>query len=247
MYSLLVLATVAISQVLSMPLSSWTNNKRSEGAVAISCNRPGVFAMTFDDGPYQYSYQLASLLKEKGVRATFFLTGNNWVNVESDSVETEDGQKSYLDVIRHAYAMGHEIASHTYSHKVLRGASEETIREEMNKESDIIYEAIKKRPAIMRPPQGDIGSEEVDILNGLGYTVVNWDLNTNDWQSEDAKVGMQAYEETLKDQSIGHIALEHEVYDYTVKDLVPWAIDYVKGLGLEFVTVSDCLGVEAYQ
>ena len=43
------------------------------------CNRPGVFALTFDDGPSQYSWGLAKSLKDQGIKATFFINGNNAV------------------------------------------------------------------------------------------------------------------------------------------------------------------------
>ncbi|KAG1457744.1 hypothetical protein G6F56_006545 [Rhizopus delemar] len=47
--------------------------------VYVSCNRPGIFAMTFDDGPYQYSWDLAKSLNEQGIHSTFFINGKNWV------------------------------------------------------------------------------------------------------------------------------------------------------------------------
>jgi hypothetical protein len=43
------------------------------------CNRPGVFALTFDDGPDKYSWGLAKTLQEQGIKATFFINGNNSV------------------------------------------------------------------------------------------------------------------------------------------------------------------------
>lgn len=66
-------------------------------------------------------------------------------DVESDSVSTSDGEKGYMEIIKHIYDMGHEVASHTYEHKVLSDLSEEEIEYQMNKQSDIIFEAIGKR------------------------------------------------------------------------------------------------------
>lgn len=53
----------------------------SQGRASVysQCSVPGAFALTFDDGPYQYSWYLASYLKEKGIPATFFVNGKNWV------------------------------------------------------------------------------------------------------------------------------------------------------------------------
>ncbi|KAG0738258.1 hypothetical protein G6F57_006521 [Rhizopus arrhizus] len=221
----------------------------NEDGVYVSCNRPGVFAMTFDDGPYEYSWELAKTLNELGIRSTFFINGKNWVDVESDSVSTSDGEKGYMEIIKHIYDMGHEVASHTYEHKVLSDLSEEEIEYQMNKQSDIIFEAIGKRPALMRPPTGAYDENTLVVLKELGYSVVNWDIDTNDWREHDFDEEKSAYEEMKDDsnQSLGHIALEHEVYDQTVSELIPWVIDYIHSMGYKFVTVSDCIGVDAYQ
>ncbi|KAG1436214.1 hypothetical protein G6F55_014242 [Rhizopus delemar] len=66
-------------------------------------------------------------------------------NVETDKVTTSDGEKTYMEVIKHYYDMGHEVASHTYEHKELQGLSEQDIEYQMNTESDIIFKAIGKR------------------------------------------------------------------------------------------------------
>ncbi|KAG1438785.1 hypothetical protein G6F56_012523 [Rhizopus delemar] len=205
--------------------------------------------MTFDDGPYQYSWDLATSLHEQNISSTFFINGNNWVDVEKDSLTTSEGEKTYMEVIKHYYDMGHEVASHTYEHKELQGLTEEEITYQMNTESDIIYKAIGKRPALMRPPTGSYDANALSVLKKLGYSVVNWDLDTNDWRAHDFTQEKSAYQEMDKDtaQSLGHITLEHEVYEQTVNELVPWAIDYLKTKGYQLVTASDCIGVEAYQ
>ncbi|OBZ86142.1 Peptidoglycan-N-acetylglucosamine deacetylase [Choanephora cucurbitarum] len=229
------------------PVEAPTGSNVQDG-VYLSCNRPGVFALSFDDGPYQYSWDLAKSLKEQNITATFFINGNNWVNVETDSVETSDGQKTYMEVIAHYKEMGHEVASHTYEHKVLAGLSAEDVEYQMNTQSDIIKKAIGLRPAIMRPPTGAYDDNVLATLRKLGYAVVNWDVDTNDWRNHNFEEEKAAYQTMDQDtpQSIGHITLEHEVFEQTVNELVPWAIEYIKSKNYEFVTVSDCLGVPAY-
>lgn len=66
-------------------------------------------------------------------------------DVEHDSVETSDGVKTYKQVLKHAYDSGHQIASHTYEHKDLKGLSASEVRYQMNKVADIIEEAIGQR------------------------------------------------------------------------------------------------------
>ncbi|EPB82360.1 hypothetical protein HMPREF1544_10907 [Mucor circinelloides 1006PhL] len=219
-----------------------------QGGVYVSCNKPGVFALTFDDGPYEYSWDLAKSLNEQGIAATFFINGKNWVNVLTDSVTTSDGKKTYMEVVKHYKDMGHEVASHTYEHKELAGLSDSEIEYQMNTQSDIIYKAIGKRPAIMRPPAGSYDDNTLKVLRKLGYSVVTWDVDTRDWATHNLNDEEKAYKTMDKDTSsiLGHITLEHEVYDQTVNGLVPWAIKYVKSKNYKFVTMSECLGVTDY-
>lgn len=170
-------------------------------------------------------------------------------DVEKDSVKTSDGEKTYMEVVKHYKDMGHQIGSHTYEHKELSGLSASEVEYQMNTQSDIIYKAAGVRPAVMRPPSGAYDDTSLKTLRNLGYSVVTWDVDTKDWKTHNLKEEEAAYDTMNKDssKSLGHIALEHEVYDQTVDDLVPWAINYVKSKDYEFVTVADCLGVDAYQ
>lgn len=61
--------------------------------------------------------------------------------METDSVNTSDGKKTYMEVIKHYVDMGHELASHTYEHVELAGLKDADIKYQMNKQSDIIYKA----------------------------------------------------------------------------------------------------------
>ncbi|KAI9487313.1 MAG: hypothetical protein EXX96DRAFT_646997 [Benjaminiella poitrasii] len=232
------------------PAPTSTVDDSDQVKIYTHCNRTGVFALTFDDGPDKYSWGLAKTLKEQGVKATFFLNGANSVNVLEDSTMTEDGQKTYLEVIKHYYDSGHEIASHTLRHTNLVGLTEDEVREEMNKQSDIIYKAIGKRPALMRPPEGVIDKVSGKVLKELGYSDVMWDVDTKDWEHKGLKAEQARVRAIMDDDianvTMGHIALEHDIHEDTVKNLVPWFIEYVKKKGYEFVTVSDCIGVSPY-
>ncbi|KAI7896766.1 uncharacterized protein EV154DRAFT_584934 [Mucor mucedo] len=216
-----------------------------------SCNRPGVFALTFDDGPDKYSWGLAKTLHDQGIKATFFINGANSVNVLEESTTTEEGEKTYLEVIKQYYDQGHEIASHTYEHKDLKGLTVEEVEYQMNTQSDVIFKAIGKRPALMRPPEGVTDDVSAKVLKDLGYHNILWDIDTNDWRhlglSTEQKNVKEVLDEDIANVTMGHISLEHDIHEDTVNTLVPWLTEYVKSKGLTFVTVSDCIGVEPYQ
>ncbi|KAI9357511.1 hypothetical protein BD770DRAFT_388900 [Pilaira anomala] len=252
--SLLLTLACTVTAVMARPtIRAESTSPAGDNSVPVysQCNRPGVFALTFDDGPDKYSWGLAKSLHDQGIKATFFINGLNSVNVLEDTTTTEDGEKSYLEVIKQYYDQGHEIASHTYEHMNLEGLSEDEVKFQMNTQSDIIYKAIGKRVKLMRPPEGVTDKVSSKVLKELGYSNILWDIDTLDWQ----KKGLSFEQSNVKDvldkdvanKTMGHISLEHDIHEDTVKTLVPWLTEYVKSKGLTFVTVSDCLGIEAYQ
>ena len=79
---------------------------------------PKRVALTFDDGPYpNLTRQLLDGLRERGVKASFFVVGEN--------------AKAYPDVIEMMYEDGHLIGNHTYHHVQLTEVGEEKFKEEI--------------------------------------------------------------------------------------------------------------------
>lgn len=75
----------------------------SPGVVITKCSKPGVLALAYDDGPYQYTSTLVDILDKAGAKGTFFWTGTLYGCIYS--------QKA---AVQKAYASGHQIASHTW-------------------------------------------------------------------------------------------------------------------------------------
>ncbi|KAI7851006.1 hypothetical protein BDC45DRAFT_427227, partial [Circinella umbellata] len=198
--------------------------------------------LTFDDGPHIFTYDLANELSKNGVKATFFINGDNYHKL----TDPAPNSGTYGDVVKHSYSLGHQIASHTYSHKNLDKLTESQVRSEMTKNSDAIYKAIGKRPAFMRPPEGAYKDETRRILGELGYTMVMWDIDVLDWSSNGLSAQQKIYKDALASGG-GHIALQHDVYETTAKKLAPWIIKYAKEQGYQFVTVAECAGTAAYR
>lgn len=111
------------------------------------CNRPGVFALTFDDGPFEYTWNLAHDLQAQGIKATFFTNGHNFFKTDfnTTTTNTRDGPKTYMEVLQAIDALGHELASHTYEHRNLAGLTVEEVEYQMNMQSDLIFAATGKR------------------------------------------------------------------------------------------------------
>jgi peptidoglycan-N-acetylglucosamine deacetylase len=105
-----------------------------------SCRVDGPYiAMTFDDGPHPVlTPRLLDMLKARGIRATFFLIGQN--------------AAEYPDIVRRIAAEGHEIGNHTWDHPQLTKLSPIALREEIDRTSSTIAEIIGKPVLVMRPP-----------------------------------------------------------------------------------------------
>lgn len=98
-----------------------------------------VIALTFDDGPNEpYTSQLAELLAESDVPATFFQVG---ANVERAP-----------EVTRRLAEDGHLIGNHSWSHQVQRCVGEKVIREETVRTQDLLTSVLGRSPTFCRPP-----------------------------------------------------------------------------------------------
>lgn len=245
----LVASILAIASYVSAAPAS-LSKRAATAQVITTCSVPGTIALTFDDGPFEYTWDLADYLKKEGVVATFFFNGNNYVNVDTQTVKTSAGTKTYKQVIKHVYDRGHQIGSHTYSHLELAGQSTSKIQSEMSKLEAIFRSVIGKNPLYMRPPAGSYDNNVLKTLGASGYKVIMWDIDSNDWRYQNDKslaMEQKHYKDVIEKDSSknpqGHIALHHDVYQKTAEQLTPWVVKYIKDKKkYKFVSVAECIG-----
>ncbi|KAF9439264.1 hypothetical protein BGZ76_007465 [Entomortierella beljakovae] len=240
-FRLAVLATIFTAFTSALPVHKASLQKRapvSAGTYITQCTEPGTVAITFDDGPHIYTKQLLDNLRGKNAKVTFFLCGQNYGNINE-----------YADVVKAMYTDGHQIASHTYNHKVLTAPDmdKDKIISEMTLLEDAIDGIIGVRPVYMRPPTGAYSSEVLDTLGELNYKVIGWDYDTDDWRHpDDVAASLEVYETALEPHGAlsqpGHIFLQHDTLQTTATQLGPEAVDYALSLGYRVVTVGECLG-----
>jgi len=100
-------------------------------------------AMTFDDGPSaENTPRLLEMLKQRNIKATFFLIGQNVA--------------SNPDLVRRILAEGHEIGNHSWTHPQLSKLSDQRVSSEITKTQDAIKDASGFTPTLLRPPYGAI-------------------------------------------------------------------------------------------
>lgn len=188
------------------------------------CRKAKCIALTFDAGPGEDTPELLDILKEKKVSATFFLLGRNHV-------------LKHPDTVRRIQDEGHEVANHTWTHKILTDEEPEEIRAELEKTQEAIEKITGKRPRLMRPPQGRTDDQVSGISKELGLSQVLWSATAKDYSTNDsALITRRILDQTGKDG----IILLHDIYKGTVP-AVPGIIDALQKDGYTFVTVPELM------
>jgi len=156
---------------------------------------PKALALTFDDGPGPvYTGQVLALLRRHGVKATFFLIGEN--------------VESYPDVVRQILGDGHLVGNHTWSHPDLGRLSRSRIREEIERTGELIARVGGMRPpTVFRAPGGFFPSASLEICGELGLRPVSWSVDPEDWSNPGTDV---IIDRVLRRARTGSIVLEHD-------------------------------------
>jgi len=192
-----------------------------------SAEHPAI-ALTFDDGPStKLTGPLLDVLKEKQVKATFFVLGT-----------LLNGSRE--DLLRREVAEGHEIGNHTFSHQILKKADAATTRDELVRTTDLIQSIAGVTPTIMRPPTGGYSATTEDVTRELGLVIVNWSWQScpEDWNHKDDPDYIADF--VIENAANGHIILLHDSNSATVA-AVPRIIDGLAEKGFRFMTVSELL------
>lgn len=178
-------------------------------------------ALTFDDGPSpRYTEKLLDGLKERDVKASFFIIGEN---VEGNE-----------DILKRMAQEGHIIGNHTFSHVQLSTVSYDVGLKEIEETNNSIFNACGVMPEYIRPPYGSWNDRMTMDVN---MTEVLWNVDPLDWQVSDSSL---VTKRVLKCVDDGSIILLHDVYESSV-DAALEIVDALQKEGYEFVTIDELL------
>ncbi|MFF4377977.1 polysaccharide deacetylase family protein [Kitasatospora sp. NPDC001547] len=153
-----------------------------------------VVALTIDDGPDpRHTPTVLALFEQYGIRATFFLIGEN--------------AAEHPALVREIADRGHHIANHTWTHPDLRHLSEAKVRDELERTSDLLHRATGRQPTWFRAPGGDWSTASLRVAADLGMRNMAWSVDPRDW----ARPGTPAIiDRILKGVRPGSIVLNHD-------------------------------------
>ena len=192
-----------------------------DGSYNASEKRP-MIALTFDDGPGEYTSELLDCLEENNAHATFFMLGQNVQN--------------YQDDVKRMLELGCEIGNHSWDHANMYELSLDSVVKEFNDADQALIDACGQASTVVRAPYGNANE---DIMNAVGKPFFMWSLDSLYWKYKDVDLDyksiMQDNSSVIKD---GTIILMHDIHEPSVKAaerIIPELIN----MGFKLVTVSE--------
>ncbi|WP_052737904.1 polysaccharide deacetylase family protein [Bacillus sp. SA1-12] len=186
-------------------------------------------ALTFDDGPENiYTPQILDILRQKDVKATFFVVGKQ--------------AREYPEQLKQIYKEGHAIGNHTWDHPHLPDLSDQELKDTIQATSEEIKKITGVKPNLFRPPYGEFEDRQIALLNKQGYRSIIWTADTKDWSGVSAE---EIVSRVKKEARPGVIILQHNYHvsgEFETVKALPEIIDYLRAQGYEFVTVPTILG-----
>lgn len=195
-----------------------------------------VVALTFDGGSGAVGVDsILGTLADKGVRATFFLTG--------------DFARRNPDAVAAMAAAGHRLGNHSDTHAHYPQLRNVEITADLARAEGAIVQASGGAAAkpLFRFPYGDRTSADIRAVNAAGYLPVRWTVDTLGWAGTargiSADVVLQRILDTLRPGQIVlmHVGANPDDGSTFDADALPRIIDELRARGYSFVALDDAL------
>ena len=171
---------------------------------------------------------LLSLLDEAEAKATFFVTG--------------EFCDKYPEDVRKMYQAGHEIANHSDAHPHVKGMNILDLTADTEECTRKIKMITGEKPALYRAPYGEYDDNVVSTIEGLGMKMIQWSVDSIDWQDPDPDTIISRITEGTQS---GSILLFHNDLENTAQAL-PQLLTALKQKGFVFSRVSDMVYYDSY-
>src|ERR1700733_5238218 len=151
------------------PAPIWPALRRSLGVEDRTASGRG-YALTFDDGPHvEGTPAVLEILAGAGVRATFFLVG--------EQVRRNPA------LAREILAAGHAIGLHCDRHRTLLRLAPWQVREDLARALSTIEDASGCSPVLYRPPYGVLNASALRLARARGWRTLLWTQWGRDWEA----------------------------------------------------------------
>jgi peptidoglycan/xylan/chitin deacetylase (PgdA/CDA1 family) len=175
----------------------------------------GYVALTFDDGPSDYTKAIVDLLRERGVAGTFLFIGRN--------------ADRYTVEAAYAAEQGMAVGNHSWDHSNLTTKEMDDISVNIAKANEVIGKHSDALVSVFRPPYGALNDDMAIAAEELGMKMLMWNRDPKDWQAASSKEIIR-YFKTI--DASGGIYVMHE--KKATLDALPDIIDYLLEQDLKF-------------
>lgn len=193
-----------------------------DGSYDPSKKRP-MIALTFDDGPGEYTETLLDTVEKYNAHVTFFMVGQNVEGHES--------------TIQRMLKLGCELGNHTWDHpsQTLPNMDLDSVLQEFQKTDDALVKACGQAATVCRAPYGSVTEDQ---MAAVGKPFFMWSTDSLDWKLMDADAD---YNQIMNDSSLGDgsIILMHDIHEPSVKCATEKLIPALVDQGYKLVTVSE--------
>jgi peptidoglycan/xylan/chitin deacetylase (PgdA/CDA1 family) len=154
---------------LTFPCRECLSGDESHRVYACGKSDGNELALTFDDGPHpEYTPQILDILKNNGVKATFFVIGKN--------------AELYPELVERMVREGHTVGNHTYTHRPIHEQKEEGFYRDVLKNRSLLL-GFSVKDGLFRPPGGVCDEKVLALGKKLDYDVILWTVDTEDWKA----------------------------------------------------------------
>lgn len=199
-----------------------------------------VVYLTFDDGPSKNTPDILRVLREEGVKATFFVTAQF---------------PKFLPYLTEEAREGHMVAAHSYSHDFNVYENFDTYFADMDSIQQIIKQYTGHRTPLIRFPGGssnrvaakrfqrDIMPDLTEEVQRRGYQYVDWNLDSHDAAGRNVSVARLVRNSCHADQTHICLLMHDAPGKRTTVEALPAIIDFYRREGYAF----DVLSATGYQ
>ncbi|WP_052345742.1 polysaccharide deacetylase family protein [Paucisalibacillus sp. EB02] len=185
-------------------------------------------ALTFDDWASDETISaVLDILNDYQIQSTFFLIGN--------------GVEKNPQLARLIVEQGHEVASHSYNHKVVVSMNPEELQEDLVKNDEILSYALQEKPLNMfRPAQGIMDDETANVITATGVEyIVLYDVASLDWNL--SLTEEEVFNRVIEKTGPGSIINMHILDESHTVQLLPKIIEHLQQQGYVFRKISEMI------
>ena len=189
-------------------------------------------ALTFDDGPNpRYTPKLLDILKEHGVKASFFVVGKN--------------AERYPHILHRIHSEGHVVGCHSYSHSHAWLLSPINTFRDLKRVCRVLEDQLNNHPAWYRPPWGLFKLFTLPAAKKMGLKTAYWSIEAQDWEAKTTP--QHIYNTVISRAKPGSIVVLHDSggapgAPAKTLEALPLIINTLKQKGYKFVTLEKMKG-----